>query len=318
MNLLSQPLQGVLLLALWLTASVAVASTSKPILPEPQKISTHVYAWIGPLEAPNKTNQGFRMNMAFVVGKDAIAVIDTGYTEPMAQEMLEQIKKISNHPVKYAINTNSQPHRFMGSEVFRRAGATIIAHTKSAARMKEQSTVFAGSIETALELPAGSVKSPQAPDKIINDEVKLDLGSVTLVLREFGAAHTPSELVVEIVEDKVVYASDLLVSDRLLAILTEGNIQSWLAGFERLRQFDGAIFIPGHGRPGPLANFEFATHQYLTVLFQHMSKAVDDGVDMQSAIDSLDLSAFSKLANFDELAGRNASRAYLEREAAGF
>jgi hypothetical protein len=49
-----------------------------------------------------------------------------------------------------------------------------------------------------------------------------------------------------------------------------------------------------------------------------MNKMVEEGVEVQDAINRLDQPKFSRLANFDLLAGRNASWAYLEREAAAF
>ncbi len=49
-----------------------------------------------------------------------------------------------------------------------------------------------------------------------------------------------------------------------------------------------------------------------------MNKMVEEGVDVQDAIDGLDQSQFSKLANYEQLAGRNASWTYIEREAAAF
>lgn len=105
-----------------------IAQSEDAILPPPKQLTKHVYAWIGPLPGPNKENQGYRMNLLFVVGKKAVAVIDAGYTEVMAKEMLAHIKRITNLPVKYVINSNSQPHRFMGNPAFRRAGVTIVAH----------------------------------------------------------------------------------------------------------------------------------------------------------------------------------------------
>ena len=107
-------------LAVFSYANVVTADTK--ILPPPKKLSEHVYTWIGPLEGPSKENHGYRMNMAFVVGTNAVAVIDTGYTEAIAKEMLIHIRTITNKPVKYAINSNSQPHRFMGNSVFRPGG----------------------------------------------------------------------------------------------------------------------------------------------------------------------------------------------------
>ena len=67
-----------------------VSAAVTPILPPPTRVSPHLYVWTGPHEVPNQQNQGFRMNMGFVVGRDAVAVIDSGYHEPMAREMLAQ------------------------------------------------------------------------------------------------------------------------------------------------------------------------------------------------------------------------------------
>ncbi|WP_455365301.1 MBL fold metallo-hydrolase [Kaarinaea lacus] len=312
--ILSSTLVGILLSVLL----ISTAHSSAAILPPPKQITDHVYAWIGPLPGPSKENQGYRMNLVFVVGKDAVAVIDTGYTEAMAEEMLAHIKSITNVPVKYAINSNSQPHRFMGNPAFKRAGATIIAHEKSAKRMETSAGDFATGIERILELKAGSVKLPTAPDKIITGDMELDLGEVKIKLWDFGSAHTPTQLVVEVAKDKLVYTGDLLYSGRLLSVQSVSNVKHWLEAYDRLKQFGDVLFVPGHGQPAKLDAFDFPTRQYLTLLFNHMDKMVDEGVDVQDAIDSLDQSKFSKLANFEELAGRNASWTYLEREAAAF
>jgi len=291
---------------------------AKDILPPPQKISEHVYAWIGPLGGPSKKNHGYRMNMAFVVGNKAVAVLDTGYTEAMGKAMLAHIRKITKAPVKYAVDTNSRPDRFMANPAFRAAGATIIAHRDTAKNMAAQSGNYAGAIERILGLKEGAVKIPKAPDQIINKKTQLDLGGVNVTLENFGPAHTPAQLVAYVAADNVVYTSDLLYADRLLAVIPDSNTEHWIKAFDRLKQFTGATFIPGHGKPGLLSSFDFPTRQYLNLLYQHMNKMVEEGVDVQDAIDRLDQSRFANLTNFDLLAGRNASWTYLEREAAAF
>ncbi|MCI0506136.1 MAG: MBL fold metallo-hydrolase [Gammaproteobacteria bacterium] len=301
-----------------LSFSAGAAKSGGAILPAPKQLTEHVYAWIGPLPGPSKENQGFRMNLLFVVGKDAVAVVDTGYTEAMAEEMLAHIKRITKVPVKYAINSNSQPHRFMGNPVFKRAGAVIIADEIAAERMARQAGNYAAAIESILELKPGTVKLPAPPDKIIKGDTELDLGGVNIKVWDFGPTHTPAELVVEVVQDKLVYTGDILYADRLLAVIEESNVKRWLEAYERLKQFGDAVFVPGHGQPGKLSTFDFPTRQYLALLLDHMNKMVEEGVDAQDAINRLDQSRFSKLANFEELAGRNASWTYLQREAAGF
>ena len=297
------------------TAQIAFADS---ILPVPKKISAHVYAWIGPYGGPSKTNQGFRMNMAFVVGENAVAVIDSGYTEAMAVEIVRHIRKITSVPIKIAINSNSQPHRFMGNTVFRNQGAQILAHPLSEKRMRNMSGVFIGGIERALELPKDSVKFPALPDILLEKPRTIDLGGTKILIRNGGASHTPASLIIEIPDDKVVYAGDILFSDRLLAVLPDGNIKSWIATFNQLRLMGDVVFIPGHGEPDRLTAFEFATFSYLRLLHEHMVKKVEEGADVQDAINSLDQSAYKDLVDFEQLSGRNASWAYLETEAAAF
>lgn len=299
-----------------LAASIATAANA--ILPAPMKVTEHLYTWIGPHGGPSPENKGFRMNMGFVVGKDAVAVIESGYHEPMVREMLHHIAKITPLPVKYVINTNSQPDRFLGNEHFRRHGATIIASAAEAKRMAALGGMFAEASERALDLKPGSIQIPSPPDRILDADTELDLGGLKLKLCVYGAAHTPGPLVVHIPQDRVVYAGDILYSGRLPAVIEGGNVDSWIQTFDALKQFGDVTFVPGHGKPGKLSAFEFSTREYLVLLRDHMSKAVEQGMDQLTAMAKLDQSRFAKLANYSELAGRNASFAYLEAEAASF
>ncbi|MBI3714535.1 MAG: MBL fold metallo-hydrolase [Betaproteobacteria bacterium] len=259
------------------------------ILPAPTQVSAHAWAWIGPYEGPAKINNGFRMNLGFVVGRDAVAVIDTGYTTEMAEEMVAAIGRVTPLPIRFAINTNSQPHRFMGNEVFRRSGARVIASVDAAARMAKDGGDFAQGIASALERKE-KPDVPSAPDQLVAEQgvANIDLGGVKLEITHIGRAHTGGSLVIRVSPDRIVYAGDVLYAGRLPAVLPDSNLTGWIAAFERLRSFDAAAFVPGHGQPGSLATFEQPTLAYL------------------------------KAVNFAELSDRNAITAYLESEREGF
>lgn len=290
-------------------------------LPEPIRVSSHAWAWIGPYEGPNKANRGFRMNLGFVTGKDAVAVIDSGYSPEMAQAMLRQIRKRTPLPVRYVINTNSQPHRFLGNDVFREAGAEIIAARETAARMESEGAGLAAAATSALELKEGSIQAPKAPDRMIEEgaPVAIELGGgVRLKIIHLGQAHTRGSLVVEVVPDMTVFAGDILYGGRLLAVLPDSSLTGWIAAYDKLRGMKAKQMVPGHGEVAPLASFEHPTYRYLAALKSHMDKAVKEGVDVGQATADFDAAAWKNLANFAELAGRNASLAYLESEAEGF
>lgn len=301
-------------------ASLTVATVkAESILPPPEKVSDHVYAWIGPLGGPNEQNRGYRMNLAFVVGGEAVAVFDTGYTRAMAEEMIAHIAKVTPLPIRYAVSTNSQPHRHFGNDAFRAAGAEVIATPEEAARMADMGGMFEIAAARALGLKPGAVVSPKAPDSLIATPRALDLGGGVVVrATPVGGNHTPNSLIAEVPGDKVVYAGDVLCGGRLLGVLDVSDTAHWIKAYDGLRRFAGYTFIPGHGRPGPLATFERPTYGYLTDLYRHMLKAAKAGVGLDRAVKGFDQSAYADLANFKELAGRNASWAYQQAEFAAF
>ena len=303
------------LTCLWLSP----ASAEDWILPAPQQLSAHVWAWIGPYGGPSKDNNGYRMNLAFVVGKDAVAVLDSGYGPAMAKDMLRHIRLITDRPVRYVINSNSQPHRFMGNGPFQAQGADLIAAAEALPRMMAGADGFARTIENTLELAAGSIAAPPAPQTLVEDRLTLALGGVSLEVVAVGQAHTPGSLVVHIPQDTLVYAGDVLYGGRLLSLLSEvSDLEGWLQAWEHLETYGDARFLPGHGEPGPLSAFAHGNRDYLRALLDHMQAAVDAGTDMQAAIDAFDSSPWKALADFEELSGRNAHEAYRQREAAAF
>jgi len=303
-----------LTLLIWFTSEHILAAE----LPDPVQVAPHSYAWIGPYGPPTRENRGFRMNLGFVVGDDAVAVIDSGYGDEMAGAMLEHIREITDRPVRYVINTNSQPHRILGNAAFRKHGATIIASEEAAARMLDEGAAMASAAEGTLGLAPGSIHPPGSPDRSLQKTTGISLGGITLVVTPVGTAHTAGSLVVEVVEDNVIFAGDVLYGGRLLAILPVSRVDGWIAAYDTLRKYQDALFVPGHGEPGRLSGFEHSTYQYLTMLKERMDDAIDQGLELQSAIDRLDQTAWKDLADFDALAGRNAHQTYLERESAAF
>lgn len=313
-RLLKQAVTMWLLLGMAIGVAATASAAETKILAKPKPISQHAYAWIGPLEGPNKANHGYRMNLGFVVGKAAVAVIDSGYTQAMAKEMVSHIQRITQVPIRFVINTNSQPHRFMGNDVFHALGAQIIMHEKEAQRAKKRGSDFAFAIESILGLPKDSVSVPKPANSVISQETTVDLGGVTLHVIPLGATHTPGQLVVKVSEDQVVYAGDTLYSGRLLAVLNDSHVKSWIQAYDSLQRFGDVTFVPGHGEPNRLAAFDFPTRQYLQMLYDHMANMVGQEVDGDEAIRRLDQSAYQHLVNFDELAGRNASWTFLQVE----
>jgi len=152
------------------------------------------------------------------------------------------------------------------------------------------------------------------PTKTFEKELVLKLGGRDIRILHFQPAHTPGDSIVWLPKEGVVFAGDLVFVDRLLGVLPFSSASGWLSSFEDMAKLQPRLIIPGHGDVCDLAKARRETADYLRLLLDHMVKAVNQGKDLQAAIDSLDQSAFSTLPNYDLLKGGNASRVYLEAE----
>jgi glyoxylase-like metal-dependent hydrolase (beta-lactamase superfamily II) len=121
--------------------------------------------------------------------------------------------------------------------------------------------------------------------------------------------------VVWLPKSRTLFSGDHIYVDRILGVLPFSNSKDWLASFEEIEKLNPKAIIPGHGKVCDLPKARHDTKDYLSLLRSHMRKAYAAGNDLQTAINTLDQSAFRNLENYDLLKGGNASRVYLEMEA---
>jgi glyoxylase-like metal-dependent hydrolase (beta-lactamase superfamily II) len=152
------------------------------------------------------------------------------------------------------------------------------------------------------------------PTRTFDKELVLKLGEREIRILHFKPAHTPGDSVAWLPKEGVLFAGDIIFVDRLLGVLPFSSVSGWLAAFEDMAKLQPRLIVPGHGDVCDLAKAQHETSDYLRLLLNHMVKAVNQGKDLQQAIDSLDQSAFANLPNYDLLKGGNASRVYLEAE----
>src|SRR5918994_3998416 len=67
-------------------------------------------------------------NAGFVIGDEGVVVVDTFVTVAAAQQLLGEIRKLTQLPVKYVINTHYHADHVGGNRVFADIGAVVLAH----------------------------------------------------------------------------------------------------------------------------------------------------------------------------------------------
>src|SRR5262245_59268960 len=74
-------------------------------------------------------------NSAWLVTDDGVFVIDTRQHPALARDLIERIRKTTDKPIKWVLNTHAHGDHFLGNPEFKKLGATIITHRDTRAGM---------------------------------------------------------------------------------------------------------------------------------------------------------------------------------------
>jgi glyoxylase-like metal-dependent hydrolase (beta-lactamase superfamily II) len=278
---------------------------------KPVMVAQGVYAFIGETGARTYENLGMNANTGFIVTDAGVLVIDSGSSLQAAEAIQRAIRTVTSQPVKWVVDTGGQDHRWLGNGYFKAQGAELIAQRKAEADMRERAGMQMASLKTELKDRFVGTEAV-FPERLFDDRLNLAIGGREIQLIFSHGGHTPGDIVVWLPKESVLFTGDLVFVDRLLGLFPFSNVKNWLASFADIERLQPKIIVPGHGQVCDLAKARHETRDYLALLIEHMKRAVDQVDDEQSAINSLDQSAFAKLKLYELLARSNASRAYQE------
>jgi quinoprotein relay system zinc metallohydrolase 2 len=134
-------------------------------------------------------------NIGFVVGKDAVAVIDTGGTRQVGERLREAIVKVTALPIRYVINTHIHPDHVFGNAAFKQDKPEFIGHAKLGDAMELRREIY---IKNNTEVLGAAFAGSELikPTKPVSDTLEVDLGGRILQLKAWSTAHTYTDLTV--------------------------------------------------------------------------------------------------------------------------
>ena len=303
-----------IIIALWF---VSVAVQAQDLTLQPVSVAPGVYAVVGDLAGQTYENDGLNNNLGFVVSDTGVLVVNTGPSVRVARALHAAIRKITAQPVKWVVNVNSQNHYWLGNSYFKSLGATILASKEAERVMREMGAQQLDANKTLLKEKADGTTLTY-PTELIAERRELKLGKTSVQLLHFGPAHTPGDLVVWLPQQKILFAGDIVYTERLLAVTPIGNSANWVQAFDKLAALNPTTIIPGHGRPTTVEIARRDTRDYLSFLLAEAKRILDAGGSLQDAVEKVDQSRFRSLFNFDLLALRNMNQVFQEVERDAF
>jgi glyoxylase-like metal-dependent hydrolase (beta-lactamase superfamily II) len=202
---------------------------------------------------------GNHQSMFVVTSAGVIATDPVAYGKPTGgQTYLDEIKKVTNQPIKYLIYSHHHYDHIAGGKALKDAGATVVAHKRAAERL-------------------GVLKDPHTvlPDEVVGDAGRtITLGTTTLELIYLGLNHSDSTLLMRLPKEKIVFAVDFIAVG---SVPGRGMIDSypleWEESLKKVIAMDWDRLIPGHPGPGGRLGTKKDVQDQLTFL-QDASAAV--------------------------------------------
>jgi glyoxylase-like metal-dependent hydrolase (beta-lactamase superfamily II) len=234
----------------------------------------------------------------FVVTKAGVIATDPiGLRRPQAvTTYIDEIKKVTNQPIKYVIYSHSHYDHIAGGKPFKDLGARFIAHKNAQAQLKR--------------FPSPDVVMP---DEVVDNKRTITLGGTTLELIYVGRNHSDNSLVMRLPKEKLIFTVDFVPIQTLLFrnLPDTASPPEWEESLKRVLALDWERMIPGH----PYAGGRLGTKQdvqdligYMQDLGAEVKKAAAEGKCTDTAMKEIKLPKYEKWGNYAAFLPGNVER----------
>ena len=249
-------------------------------------------------------------NIGFIIGDQSVAVIDTGGSLKIGRQLLKAIREKTSLPIGYVINTHVHLDHIYGNAAFINENPIFVGHSELPKAMLLRKEFYETTNQNFLNIPPEeSIQIPPSLLISVNKPQEIDLGNRKLRLEAFPSAHTNNDLIVVDINTKTAWLADLMFTERTPSM--DGDIHGWINALEKIEKSNYEVIIPGHGTPP--ANNNKAIRKiksYLELLRNEIRQAIDDGMDLQDALDTIARSEKNKWELFDVQNARNINMVY--------
>jgi quinoprotein relay system zinc metallohydrolase 2 len=289
----------------------ALLSAAAPAT-RPAEVAPGIFVLPGLDEDASAENLDALANTGFVIGRDAVAVIDPGGSLAHGRLLRQAIEAVTPLPIRHLILTHGHPDHIMGAAAFADCGAAVVGHARLPAALAQRGEFYRRMLEREMgEAAAGS--AALAPTRLVQDRLDLDLGSRVLALRAHRPAHTDHDLSLLDGTTGTLWAGDLLFVGRIPAL--DGSLVGWLRELDALREVTAVRAVPGHGPPSvPWPEGAADLTRYLLVLRDGTRAAIAAGIGIAAAPAQVAPEEAARWRLAEAYHGRNVTAAYRELE----
>lgn len=238
-------------------------------------------------------------NNAWLVSDDGVLVIDTRQHPRRAEELLAAIRKTTDKPIRYVINTHAHGDHYFGNSVFKREGATIITHRDTqrmmqahhGVEMKRRTGYF-----TQTKFDPAQVQLV-LPDVTFDSKLTLNLGGRTVELLYLGPGQNPGDTLVYFPKERVMFSGGPFSKNSWPNPQFTPSMSNWVALLRKIAAMDVDKYLGGHGDIGSRQDVLHEA-QMLSDFVTGMREAVNKGMSRDDIIANVKFEKYKDIRNY--------------------
>lgn len=218
-------------------------------------------------------------NAGIIIGDDGVLLIDSLRVPSFGRDLIADVKKLTDKPIRYVVDTHSHWDHSWGNEEF--PDSTIIGHANARAEMLdvEAQRWWLDRVVTANDPWSEEAKTVTItpPDLTFEDQMSLYFGGRQIDLLYFGRAHTSGDIFIHLPDDGLLFTGDV-AQDGGVPFMQDGYLKDWVATDNRLAEVPCEQFMAGHGPVGEPAALGEA-RDFIVALVDGVEAGIADGRD---------------------------------------
>lgn len=287
---------------------------------KPESVAEQVYVIHGPMGYPDKKNQGFMNNPAFIVTDKEVTVIDPGSSAAIGRAVLAHIRKITDKPVTRVFTTHVHGDHWLANQAFREENPEVKFYAHPAMIEEANNGAAAEWLSTMESMTDKATAGTEAviPGESLKDGQTFDLEGLTLKAHVIqGKAHTDTDVMFEIPERKVLFTGDTINNKRIVR-MDDGSFAGGIKAADYAMGLDVEKIVPGHGHSGS-KNILAYYRDYLDKVYSSVKTLREDmeAHEMKPKVEAR-LGDYKDWSGYQEELGKHISLSVLEAEQEDF
>lgn len=241
-------------------------------------------------------------NAAFLVTDEGVLVIDSRQHPQHGRELIAMIRKVTDKPIRWLVNTHAHGDHYYGNPAFREIGTTIIAHRDTVAGMiKNEKLEFSRrqAFFRSQNLDPKEVRTV-LPDMQFDTTLRIGSGQRVAEIFYWGPGQNPGDTMIYFPHAKAVFIGGPFARKNWSNMSFTPSVDGWIGLLNKVAALPVSLFLPGHGDVSTREDV-LDEVKLLADLQAEVKKAMAAGMTKEQIVKELRFPQYANLRNYERI-----------------